>query len=66
MVYGQPVARGTGLWERVGAALGQRLVGVFDEAEAGSPLPSVEKGVARAAEVGADLIVAVPWSPLGP
>ena len=59
VVCGQSVARRTGLLDRVSAALGQRLVGVFDEAETGSPLPSVEKGVAKAAESDADLIVAV-------
>ncbi len=59
VVCGQSVARFTSLLDRVSAVLGQRLAGVFDEAETGSPLPSVEKGVAKAAEAGADLIVAV-------
>ncbi len=59
VVCGQSVARFTSLLDSVSAALGQRLAGVFDEAKTGSPLPSVEKGVAQAAEAGADLIVAV-------
>lgn len=59
VVCGQSVARFTSLLDRVSEALGTRLAGVFDGAETGSPLPSVEKGVAQAAEAGADLIVAV-------
>jgi len=59
VVCGQSVARFTSLLDTVSAALGERLAGVFDEAETGSPLPSVEKGVVQAAEAGADLILAV-------
>ncbi len=58
-VCGQSVSRQTNLLERVGDALGDRLVGIFDEAETGSPLPSVQKGVTQAAAAGADMIVAV-------
>ena len=59
VVCGHFVARFTSLLDTVGAALGERLAGVFDEAETGSPLPSVEKGVAQVAKAGADLILAV-------
>lgn len=59
IVCGQSVARGTNLLDRTKDALGERLAGVFDGAQAGSPLPSVEEGAAMAAEAGADLIVAL-------
>ena len=59
IVCGQSVARHTNLLDRTKEALGERLAGVFDGAQAGSPLPSVENGVALAAEAGADLIVAL-------
>lgn len=58
-VCGQTVARRTNLLDRVKEALGDRFVGVFDGTEAGSPLPSVEIGVAAAQDAGADIIVAV-------
>ncbi len=59
VVCGQSVAHRTGLLDRVKDALGDRLAGVFDGTQTGSPVPSVEKGAAMAAEAGADLIVAV-------
>lgn len=59
VVCGQSVARHTALLDQVRDALGRKFAGVFDEVEAGSPLTSVEKGVAKAAEAGADLIIAV-------
>ena len=59
IVCGQSVARHTNLLERTTDALGDRLVGVFDGAEAGSPLPSVEKGAAMATAADADVIVAL-------
>ncbi len=59
VVCGQTVAHRTGLLDRVKDALGDRLAGVFDGAQTGSPVPSVEKGAAMAADAGADLIVAV-------
>ena len=59
IVCGQSVARTTNLLDRAKEALGERLAAVFDGAQAGSPLPSVELGVAMAAEAGADLIVAL-------
>ena len=59
IVCGQSVARHTNLLDRTKEVLGERLAGVFDGAQAGSPLPSVENGVALAGEAGADLIVAL-------
>lgn len=59
VVCGQTVALRTNLLDRVKDALGDRVAGVFDGTQAGSPVPSVEKGVAMAADAGADLIVAV-------
>jgi alcohol dehydrogenase class IV len=59
VVCGQSVANRTGLLDRVRDALGDRLAGVFDGAQTGSPVPSVERGAAMAAEAGADLIIAV-------
>lgn len=59
VVCGQSVARHTNLLERVTRALGDRLAGVFDGAQAGSPLPSVGLGVAAARQAGADAIIAL-------
>ena len=59
VVCGQSVAHRTNLLERVKYGLGERFAGVFDGAQAGSPLPSVELGVGLAREAEADLIVAV-------
>jgi alcohol dehydrogenase class IV len=59
VVCGQTVAHRTGLLDRIRDALGNRLAGVFDGAQTGSPVPSVEKGAAMAADAGADLIIAV-------
>ncbi|HJN88449.1 MAG: iron-containing alcohol dehydrogenase family protein [Dehalococcoidia bacterium] len=59
VVCGQSVAHRTDLLNRVRDVLGGRLAGVFDGAQTGSPVPSVTKGAAMAAEAGADLIVAV-------
>ncbi|MCI0781431.1 MAG: iron-containing alcohol dehydrogenase [Chloroflexi bacterium] len=59
VVCGQTVAHRTDLLDRVRDALGERLAGVFDGTEAASPLPSVERGVAMAADAGADAIVAL-------
>ena len=59
LVCGPSIAHRTSLLDQVREILGDRLAGVFDQVEAGSPLPSVEKGVAKAAEAGADAIVAV-------
>ena len=56
---GRSVARGTGLMERVQEVLGDRLAGVFESVKAGSPLQTVEGAAEMAAEVNADLIVAV-------
>ena len=59
VVCGQTVARRTDLPERVKVALGDRFAGMFDGVQAGSPLPSVELGVAAAADAGADTIIAI-------
>ena len=59
VVCGQTVANGTNLLDRVGSALGDRLAGVFDGVEAGSPVPSVQQGAMMARDAEADLIVAV-------
>ena len=59
VVCGQTVANGTNLLDRVGSALGDRLAGVFDRVEAGSPVPSVQQGAVMARDAEADLIVAV-------
>ena len=59
VVCGQSVAKRTNLLERVAEALGQQPAGVFDEVQAGSPVPSVMKGAAKAREAGADLIIAI-------
>ena len=59
VVCGQTVANGTNLLDRVGSALGDRLAGVFDRVEAGSPVPSVQQGAMMARDAEADLIVAV-------
>jgi alcohol dehydrogenase len=59
VVCGQTIARRTNLLDRVKEALEDRFAGVFDGVEAGSPLPSVELGVAAARDAGADIIVAV-------
>lgn len=59
VVCGQTVAHRTNLLDRVEAALGDRLTGVFDGVEAGSPVPSVQLGAMMARDAAADLIVAV-------
>ena len=59
VVCGQSVATKTDLLERVADALGAAPVGVFDGVEAGSPVPSVMRGVQLARDAGADLIIAV-------
>jgi alcohol dehydrogenase class IV len=59
VVCGQTVANGTNLLDRVSSALGDRLAGVFDRVEAGSPVPSVQQGAMMARDAEADLIVAV-------
>ncbi len=59
VVCGQTVARRTDLLDRVKDALGDCVTGVFGDTQADSPVPSVEKGVAMAADAGANLIVAV-------
>ena len=58
-VCGQTVAKRTNLLERVKKALGDRLVGVFDGTQTGSPVPSVELGAALARDCQADLIIAL-------
>jgi alcohol dehydrogenase class IV len=59
VVCGQSVARRTNLVERVKEALSDRLAGVFDGAQAGSPVPSVSLGAAAARQAGADAIIAL-------
>ena len=59
VVCGQSVAEKTDLVDRVKAALGDRLAGVFSGGKTGSPMTSVMEGVAAAREVEADGIVAV-------
>ena len=59
VVCGSTVAHNTDLPARVREALGDRFAGLFDGAQAGSPLPSVETGVAMAAEAGADTLIAL-------
>ncbi len=59
VVCGQSVSRRTNLVARVKEALGDRLAGVFDGAQAGSPLPSVGLGVAAARQAGADAVIAL-------
>jgi len=59
VVCGRSVAEKTDLVQRAKEVLGERFAGVFDGVLAGSPLPSVEKGTAMAADTGADLLVAL-------
>ena len=59
VVCGQTVAHHTDLPDRVSDTLGDRFAGMFDGVRAGSPLPSVELGVAAAADAGADTIIAL-------
>lgn len=59
IVCGPSVATKTDLLERVAAALGGAPAGVFDGVAAGSPAPSVMRGVRLAQDAGADLIIAV-------
>ncbi len=59
VVCGQSVFDKTDLVDRVKAALGDRVAGVFSGGKTGSPLPSVLEGVAAARKVDADGIVAV-------
>ena len=59
IVCGRSVATKTDLLERVAVALGGAPAGVFDGVAAGSPVPSVMRGVRLAQDAGADLIIAV-------
>ena len=59
IVCGNSVSRSTNLLGRIREILGDRVCGVFDGTEAGSPLPAVQRGSAAAADAGADLIVSV-------
>jgi len=59
VVCGQTVAHKTDLLDRVKQSLGEGFAGVFDGAQASSPLPSVELGTAQAREAEADLILAL-------
>ena len=59
VVCGQSVAEKTDLVDRVKAALGDRVAGVFSGGKTGSPVTSVMEGVTAAREVDADGIVAV-------
>ena len=59
IVCGPSVATKTDLLERVAAALGSAPAGVFDGVAAGSPVPSVMRGVRLAQDADADLIIAV-------
>ena len=59
VVCGQTVAHKTDLLDRVKKSLGEKFVGVFDGAQASSPLPSVELGTSQARDAGADVIVAL-------
>ena len=59
IVCGQSVVNRTNLVDRVRGALGDRLAGVFDAVEAGSPIPSVQRGAMMARDSAADLIIAV-------
>lgn len=59
IVCGQSIATGTDLPERVATALGAAPAGVFDGVQAGSPVPSVMRGVEMARDAGADLIIAI-------
>ena len=58
-ICGQSVAQRTGLMEQVREVLGNGLAGVFEGVKAGSPLEAVERAAEKAAEVDADLLVAV-------
>lgn len=59
VVCGQSVLSKTDLIDRVKAALGERVAGVFSGGQTGSPVTSVLDGVAMAREVDADGIVSV-------
>ena len=59
VVCGRSVAEKTDLVDRIKAALGDRVAGVFSGGKTGSPVTSVMEGVAAAREVEADGIVAV-------
>ncbi|NQW23634.1 MAG: iron-containing alcohol dehydrogenase [SAR202 cluster bacterium] len=59
VVCGRSVATKTNLVDRVKEALGDRMAGVFDGGETGSPLTSVLAGVAVARDLNADGIVAL-------
>lgn len=59
VVCGKSVATKTNLVDRVKGVLGERVSGVYDEGETGSPLTSVLAGVAAARDCAADGIVAV-------
>ena len=59
IVCGNSVANRTNLLERIAGALEHPPVGVFDGVQAGSPVPSVLRGVQMAQDAAADLIIAV-------
>ena len=59
VVCGQSVLSKTDLIDRVKAALGDRVAGVFSGGQTGSPVTSILDGVAMAREIGADGIVSV-------
>ena len=59
VVCGQTIAHRTNLLDRVKEALGDKLAGVFEGVKTGSPAISVLEGVAQAATLDTDLIVAV-------
>lgn len=59
IVCGQSIATGTDLLERAAVALGAAPAGVFDGVQAGSPVPSVMRGVQMARAADADLIIAI-------
>ena len=59
VVCGQSIATSTDLLERAAAALGTAPAGVFDGVRAGSPAPSVMRGVQMARDAAADLIIAI-------
>jgi alcohol dehydrogenase class IV len=59
VVCGPSVARRTALPQRVQAALGDRLAGVFEGVQAGSPLPAVDQGVLAARRAEADAVIAL-------
>ena len=59
VVCGQSVLSKTDLIDRVKAALGDRVAGLFSGGQTGSPVTSILDGVAMAREIAADGIVSV-------